>query len=155
MEFNDCLIWQVAAKVVAEPSCVQARSHDTIFQPIFPCDILSAKILWCELKSRIKKSFQNRLAFYFHRQSDDNRIMRTVKEIWSDFDWSINLVNILIYACSLIKYVFVILFISYFPTVPFRLLQHFKRIQKTHNIWYVFCNKYSAELTSDTDIYLS
>jgi len=153
--FNDCLIWHVAAKVAVEPSCIQVRSHDTIFHPIFPCDILSAKILWCELKSRIKKLFQNWLTFYFHQQSDENRIMRTVKEIRSDFNWSINLVNILLYACSLIKSVFVILFISYFPTVPFRLLQHFKRIQITHNIWYVFCNKYSAELMRDTDIYQS
>ena len=115
MEFNDCLIWQVAAKVVAEPSCIQAQSHDTIFHPIFPCNILSAKILWCELKSRITKSLQNWLEFYFHRQSDDNHIMRTVKEIWSDFNWNINLVNILMFTCSLKKSVFVILFISYFP----------------------------------------
>jgi len=28
-------------------SCVQVQSHDTIFHPIFPCDMLSAKILWC------------------------------------------------------------------------------------------------------------
>jgi hypothetical protein len=55
------------------------------------------------------------LFFYFHRQSDDNHITRTVKEIWSDFNWSINLVNILLYTCSLIKSVFVILFISFFP----------------------------------------
>ena len=34
----------------------------------------------------LTKSFQNRLAFYFHRQSDENRIMRTVKEIRSDFN---------------------------------------------------------------------
>ena len=112
---DDCLIWQVPAKVAAEPSCVQVHSHGTIFHPIFPCDMLSAKIFWCELKSRIKQSFQNRLAFYFHRQSDENRIMRTVKEIRSDFNWSINLVNILMFTCSLIKSVFVILFISYFP----------------------------------------
>ena len=114
-KFNDCLIWQVAAKVAAESLCVQVRSHDTIFHPIFPCDILSTKILWCEPKIRIKKSFQNRLAFYFHRQSDENHIMRTVKEIWSDFNWNINLVNILMFTCSLKKSVFVILFISYFP----------------------------------------
>jgi hypothetical protein len=36
--------------------------------------------------------------FYFHQQSDENRIVRTVKEIRSDFNWSINLVNILIYS---------------------------------------------------------
>jgi len=124
------LIWQVAAKVAAEPSCVQVRSHDTIFHPIFPCDMLSAKILWCEHKSRIKKSFQNRLAFYFLRQSDENRIMRTVKEIRSDFNWSINLVNILMFTCSLIKSVLSFCLFPTFPTVPFRLLQHCKRIQK-------------------------
>jgi hypothetical protein len=100
------LIWQVAAKVAAVPSCVQVQSHDTIFHPIFPCDMLSAKIIWCEHKSRIKKSFQNRLAFYFHRQSDENRIMRTVKEIRSDFNWSIDLVNILMFIYSLIKIIF-------------------------------------------------
>jgi hypothetical protein len=114
-KFNDFLMWQVAEKVAAEPLCVQVRSHDTIFHLIFPCDRLSAKILWCEHKSQIKKSFQNRLAFYFHRQSDENRIMRTVKEIWSDSNWSINLVIILMCTCSLIKSVFVILFIFYFP----------------------------------------
>jgi hypothetical protein len=92
------LIWQVATKVAAVPSCVQVQSHDTIFHSIFPCDMLSAKIIWCEHKIRIKQSFQNRLAFYFHRQSDENRIMRTVKEIRSDFNWSINLVNILMYS---------------------------------------------------------
>ena len=107
--------WQVAAKVAAEPSCGQVRSHNMIFYPIFPCDMLSAKILQCEHKSWIKKSFQNRLAFYFHRQSDENPIMRTVKEIRSDFNWSINLVNILMFTSSLIKSVFVILFIFYFP----------------------------------------
>ena len=32
-------------------------------------------------KSNKKKMFENRLAFYFHRQSDENRIMKTVKEI--------------------------------------------------------------------------
>ena len=85
------------------------------FPSDIPCDMLSAKILWCEHKSPIKKSFQNRLAFYFHRQSDENPIMRTVKEIRSDFNWSINLVNILMFTCSLIKSVSVILFISYFP----------------------------------------
>jgi hypothetical protein len=94
---------------------VMVRLHDTIFHPIFPCDMLSAKILWCEHKSRIEKSFQNRLAFYFHRQSDENRIMRTVKEIRSGFNWSINLVNIVMLTCSLVKSVFVILFIFYFP----------------------------------------
>jgi hypothetical protein len=139
---NDCLIWQVAAKVAAEPSCVQVHSHDTIFHPIFPCDMLSAKIFWCELKSRIKKSLQNRLTFYFHRKSVENRIMRTVKEIRSDFNWSINLVNILMYS----------------DKIRFRLLQHFKWIQNNHNIWYVFCNKYSVELMAwrrHLSIYLS
>jgi hypothetical protein len=43
-KFNDFLIWQVAAKVAAEPSYVQVRSHDKIFHPIIPCDMLSAKI---------------------------------------------------------------------------------------------------------------
>ena len=33
-KFNDCLIWQVAAKVAAESLCVQVRSHDTIFHSI-------------------------------------------------------------------------------------------------------------------------
>jgi hypothetical protein len=142
-KFNDYLIWQVAAKVAAEPSCVQVRSHDMIFHPIFPCDMLSAK---------------NLLAFYFHQQSDENCIMITVKEIWSDFNWSINLVNILMYYCSLIKSVFFILFISYFPHVPFQLLQHFKRIQKKpHNIWYVFCNKLilPSSCVTQTSIYLN
>jgi hypothetical protein len=73
------------------------RSHNTIFYTIFPCDLLSTKILQCEHKIWIKKSFQNRLAFYFHRQSDENPIMRMVKEIRSDFNWSINLVNILMF----------------------------------------------------------
>ena len=49
-KFNDCLIWQVAAKVAAESLCVQVRSHDTIFHPIIPCDMLSAKVLWCNTK---------------------------------------------------------------------------------------------------------
>ena len=37
------------------------------------------------------------------------------KRIRSDFNWSINLVNILMFTWSLIKSVFVIFFISYFP----------------------------------------
>ena len=143
MEFNDCLIWQVAAKVVAEPSCVQVRSRDTIFHPIFPCDMLSAKILWCELNIQIKKSFQNRLAFYFHQrlafyfhqQSDENRIVRTVNKIRSDFNWSINLVNILMYACSLIKSVFVILFISYFPHYSVSAFATFQKNVKNKKIF--------------------
>ena len=112
---NDCFDKRILEFVLFLLPCVQVRSRDTIFHPIFPCDMLSAKVLWCELKIRIKKSFQNRLAFYFHQQSDENGIVRTVKKIRSDFNWSINLVNILMYACSLIKSVFVILFISYFP----------------------------------------
>ena len=134
-KFNDCFIWQVAAKVATEPSCVQVRSCDTIFHPIFPCDKLSAKILWCELKSRIKKLFQNRLAFYFHQQSDENRIVRTVIEIRSDFNWSINLVNILMYACSLIKSVFVILFISYFPHYSVSAFATFQKNVKNKKIF--------------------
>jgi hypothetical protein len=114
---------------------VMVRLHDTIFHPIFPCDMLSAKILWCEHKSRIEKSFQNRLVFYFHRQSDENRIMGTVKEIRSDFNRSINLVNIM-FTCSLIKSVFVILFISYFLhcSVP-----AFATFQKNMKKTYLIC----------------
>ena len=93
------LTYLLAAKVAAEPSCVQVWSHDTIFHLIFPCDMLSA---WCEHKSRMKTPFQNRLVFYFHRQSDENRIMGTGKEILSNFNWRINLVNILMFICSLI-----------------------------------------------------
>ena len=112
------------------------RSHDTIFHPIFPCDILSTKILWCEPKIRIKKSFQNWFALYFHRQSEENCIMRTVKEIRSDFNWSINLVNILMFTSSLIKSVFVILFISYFPD---RSVSAFATFQKnTKNMFDTF-----------------
>ena len=140
------LIWQVAAKVAAVPSCVQVQSHDTIFHPIFPCDMLSAKIIWCEHKSRIKKSFQNRLAFYFHRQSDENRIMRTVKEIRSDFNWSIDLVNILMFICSLIKSVLSFWFISYFPHCSVSAFAALQKNTKKNIIFYVFCNKYSVEL---------
>ena len=53
------LMWQVGA----EPSCVQMRSHDTIVHPIFPSDMPSAKIVWCEHKSQIKISIENRLAY--------------------------------------------------------------------------------------------
>ena len=136
------LIWQVAAKVAAEPSYVQVRSHDTIFHPIFPCDMLSAKILWCEHKSRIKKSFQNRLAFYLLRQSDENRIMRTVKEIRSDFNWSINLVNNLMYSDKSSFCHFIYFRLS--PLFRFGFCNISKEYKKKHNIWYVFCNKYSV-----------
>ena len=103
------------AKVAAEPSCVQVPSHDTIFNPIFPYDMLSAKILWCEqwTQKSNKKIVSKSVGVL--SQSDENPIMRTVKELRSDFNWSINLVNILMFSCSLIKSVFVILFISYFP----------------------------------------
>ena len=130
------LIWQVAAKVAAEPSCVQVRSHDTIFHPIFPCDLM----MWTQKSN--KKSFQNRLAFYFHRRSDENPIMRTVKEIRSDFNGLINLVNIIMFSSSLIKSVFVILFISYFPHCSVSTFVIFqKNTKKTNNILYVFWNK--------------
>jgi hypothetical protein len=95
------LIWQVAANIAAEPSCVQVPSQDTIFHQIFPCDR--------------QKSFQNWLVFYFHRHSNENRTMRTVKEIRSDLNWSTNLVNIVMCTCSLIKSVSVIWFISILP----------------------------------------
>ena len=102
------------------PGFPRGRSHDMIFHPIFPCDMLSAKILWCEHKSRIKKSFQNQLALYFHRQSNENRIMRTVKEIRSDFNWSIYLENILMFTC------FLIFKISFCHLVYFRLSPLFR-----------------------------
>ena len=140
------LIWQVATKVAAVPSCVQVQSHDTIFHSIFPCDMLSAKIIWCEHKIRIKQSFQNRLAFYFHRQSDENRIMRTVKEIRSDFNWSIDLVHILMFICSLIKSVLSFWFISYFPHCSVSAFATLQKNAKKNIIFYVFCNKYSVEL---------
>jgi membrane-bound metal-dependent hydrolase YbcI (DUF457 family) len=60
--------------------------------------------------------------------------------------------NILMFTCSLIKSFFVILFISYFPHC---FVSAFATFQNNHNILYVFCNKYSAELMRDTDIYLS
>jgi hypothetical protein len=86
-----------------------------------------------------KKSFENRLAFYFHRQSDENPIMRTVKEIRSDFNGLINLVNIIMLSCFLIKSVFVILFISYFPHCSVSAFVIFQKNAKiTHNILYVF-----------------
>jgi hypothetical protein len=82
----------------------------------FPSDVSLRYACGKNLMMWTQTSNQNRLAFYFHWQSDENHIMRTVKEIWSDFNWSINLVNIiLMFTCSLIKSVFVILFISYFP----------------------------------------
>ena len=114
MKFNNFLIWQVAAKVTAEPSCVQVRFSIRYF--LVKC--FSKNLMMLTQKSNKKKSFQNWftwLAFYFHRQSDENRIMRTVKEIQSDFNWIINLVNIAMFTYSLIKSVSVILFISYLP----------------------------------------
>ena len=81
------------------------------------------------------------------RQSDENRSMRTLKEIWSDFNWSINLVNILMFTCTLIKSVFVILFVFYFPHCSVSAFTTFqKNTKKTNNIWYVFVNKYSVVL---------
>jgi hypothetical protein len=135
------------------------RSHDTIFHPIFPCDIFSTKILWCEPKIRIKKSFQNRLTFYFHRQSEENPIMRTVKEIRSDFNWSINLVNILMFTCSLIKSVFVILFISYFPDCSVSAFATFqKNTQKQNPIIFDMSSVISIlpiSCVTQTSIYLN
>jgi hypothetical protein len=77
---------------------------------------------------------------YFRRH--ENPIMRTVKEIRSDFNGLINLVNIIMLSCFLIKSVFVILFISsdgksYRVTAPVRtrvpqlLLQQPAIIQKS------------------------
>ena len=73
------------------------------------------------------------------------------KEIRSDLNWSINLVNILMYVCSLIKSVFVILCISYFPHCSVSVFATFQK----NTIWYVFCHKYSAGLMRDADIYHS
>jgi hypothetical protein len=144
------LIWQVAAKVAAEPSCVQVRSHDTIFHPIFPCDLM----MWTQKSN--KKSFQNRLAFYFHRQSDENSIIKTVKEIRSDFNWSINSVKILMFNCFLIKSVFChFVYFLLYPLFRFGFCNISKEYKKKHNIWYVSCNKYSVELMRDADIYIS
>jgi hypothetical protein len=157
-KFNDCLIWQVVVKVAAELSCIQVRSHNTIFNPIYPCDMLSVKILWCELKSRIQKSFLNRLAFYFHQQSDENRIMRSVKEIRYNFNWRINLVNILWYACSLIKSVFVILFISYFPNCSVSPFATFQKNYKKNPIVFDMSSVISilpSSCVTQTSIYLN
>jgi hypothetical protein len=128
----------------------------------FPSDIslqyAFGKNLMMLTQNRINFFFQNWLAFYFHRQSDENHIMRTVKEIRSNFNWSINLVNIVMFTCSLIKSVFVIWFISYFTHCSISAFATFQKNTKTkkkHSIWYVFCNKYSVELMRDADIYLS
>ena len=153
-EVQWCLNMVGCCKGSCEPSYVQVRSHDMICHLIFPCDMLSAKILWCEHKSRIKKSFQNRLAFYFQRQSDENRIMGTVEEIRSDVNWSINLVNILMFICSLISFCHFIYFLLS-QLFRFGFCNISKEYKKKHSIWYVFCNKYSAELMHDADIYLS
>ena len=60
------------------------------------------------------------------------------------------------FSSSLIKSVFVILFISYFPHCSVSAFVIFqKNTKKTNNIWYVFWNKYSAEVVRDADIYLS
>ena len=57
-KFNDFLMWQVAAKVAAEPLCVQVRSHATIFHLIFPCDRLLAKIYDVNTKVKSKNHFK-------------------------------------------------------------------------------------------------
>ena len=80
--------------------------------------------------------------------------MRTVKEIWSDFNWSINLVNILMYSDKISICHFIYFLLS--PLFLFGFYNISKEYQENpHNIWYVFCNKYSAELMRDADIYLS
>ena len=137
-KFNNFLIWQVT------------RYN-------FLSDISLRYAFGKNLMMWIKKLFQNQLAFYFHWQPDVYRIMRMVKEIRSDFNWSINLMNILMFTCSLIKSVFVILFVFFFPHCSVSAFATFQRIhtKKHHNIWYLFCNKYSAELVRDADIYLS
>ena len=115
-EINDFLIWQVTAKVAAEPSCVHVRSHDTIFY------LIRFRQKSYDVKSRIQKLFQNRLAFYFHRQSDENRIMRTVKDMFTCS---------LIFKISFCHFVYFLLS----PLFRFLFLQHLKKIQKqTHNI---------------------
>jgi hypothetical protein len=101
----------------------------------FPSDIslryaFGKNLMMLTQKSN-KKIVLNWLAFYFHRQSDDNHIMRTVKEIWSDFNWSINLVNIVMFTCSLIKSVFVIWFISYFTHCSVSTFQKNTKTKKT------------------------
>ena len=101
------------------------------------------------LQSRGKKLFQNRSAFYFHRQSDENRIMWTVKEIRCDFNWSINLVNILMYSDKISFYHFIYFLLS--PLFRFG----FYNISKEYPKKTIIFDKYSAELMYDADIYLS
>ena len=109
------------------------------------------RILWCEHKSRTKKSFQNRLALYSIRQSDENRIMRTVKEIWSNFNQKF---SEHFNTCSPIKSVFVILFVFYFSHCSVSAFATFQRNTKKGNIWYVFCNNHSVVLMSDVYIFI-
>ena len=103
-----------------------------------------------------KKSFQNPLAFYFHRQSDENH-MRMAKEIRSDFNWSINLVNILMFSCSLIKSVFVILFISYFPHCSVSAFATFQKNPKKPIIFYMssVISILPSSCVTQTSIYLN
>jgi len=110
-------------------------------------------IMWTQKSN--KKSFQNRLAFYFHRQSYDNPIMRTVKEIRSDFNWSINLVNILMFSCSLIKSFFVI---SYFPHSSVSAFATFQKNTKKKTIIFDMSSEISilsSSCETQTSIYLN
>ena len=81
MKYNDFLIWQVAAKVAVEPSCVQVRSHDTIFHPI--CFRQKSYDVNTQAKSkyRVKIGWRS-----ISIECDDNCIKGMVKEIWSDFN---------------------------------------------------------------------
>ena len=156
-KFNNFLIWQVAAKVTAEPSCVQVRFSIRYF--LVKC--FSKNLMMLTQKSNKKKSFQNWftwLAFYFHRQSDENRIMRTVKEIQSDFNWIINLVNIVMFTCSLIKTVSVIWFISYLPHCSVPAFVTFQKDTKKTNIIFdvsSVINILPSSCVTQTSIYLS
>ena len=79
--------------------------------------------------------------------------MRTVKEIRSDFNWGINLVNILKYSDKISFGHFIYFLLS--PLFRFGFYNISKEYPKKKKKWYVFCNKYSDELMRDADIYLS
>jgi hypothetical protein len=55
------------------------RSHDMIFNPIFPFDSLSTKIVFCEHKSKMSRvEWKRRLKISW--KSDENLIVRTVND---------------------------------------------------------------------------
>ena len=104
MKFNDFLNMAGCTK----SSCGTVVRTGAVTRYDFPSDIslwyAFGKNLMMWTQKSNKKLFQNRLASYFHRQSDENRIMRTVIEIRTDFNWNINLMNILMFTCSLISF---------------------------------------------------